>query len=454
MTKTILLACLLILIFNVKKGNSQISFSEHKISGFSQGVEVCSIDINKDGYVDLITTDFFGNVSLWGNNTDLTFTKRNIGSNFEIPRNVIAKDINNDSFIDIIVASPRDNMIVWFKNDGSENFSEIVIDNDFTGAHTADIKDINNDGHLDILCSGSDMNKIDGKIGWWENNGDETFTRHIVSDRFKKSTFIFGEDIDNDNDIDLLACGEINDEILWYENIGENNFTEHMIDGNFDAAHTVFARDLDKDGDIDILGAACASPNSHIAWWENNGNQSFTKRYISRLAGALWLDTVDINNDGFLDLVSAAYAEGIVLWLNDGNQNFERYNIKTNERCYNFTICDIDNDGSMDIVTAGSLSNRLIWFENNLVISSNRNNFQQKNDLIDVFPNPAKNNINIKSEIYPSQMSIYDFSGREIINKKVMNNNQNIDISNLKEGIYFLKITGNNKTAKRIFVKN
>ncbi len=243
-----------------------------------------------------------------------------------------------------------------------------MVDGNFVGAHTIDIKDVNDDGHLDILCSGFDFNFHNGEIAWWENDGLSPigWTKHLISDRFQQSPFIYGEDMDNDNDLDVIACGELNDEILWWENDGNQYFTEHMVDSLIDAIHTVIARDVDLDGDMDILGAACMS--SQIAWYENDGKQEFLKHPLGSFPGALWLDATDLDNDNDRDLFGAPQgATMLAWWENNGNQQFNKHNITstfTQSFCVVPTMMDNDND--TDLVAIGWQSNKISWFENKL----------------------------------------------------------------------------------------
>ena len=53
-----------------------------------------------------------------------------------------------------------------------------------------------------------------------------------------------------------------------------------------------------------------------------------------------------------------------------------------------------------------------------------------------IYPNPSKNNIFIDSKDLQT-INIYDISGMLV--KQLANTNHQIDISNLKAGIYFLK---------------
>jgi len=40
---------------------------------------------------------------------------------------------------------------------------------------------------------------------WWENDGTENFTQHILSDTCEFAGTVWAEDIDLDGDVDVLA---------------------------------------------------------------------------------------------------------------------------------------------------------------------------------------------------------------------------------------------------------
>ncbi|GAG80366.1 unnamed protein product, partial [marine sediment metagenome] len=71
-----------------------------------------------------------------------------------------------------------------------------------------------------------------------------------------------------DNDIDVIGASANYDDISWWENDGSENFTEHVIDSNLDGAIAVYAIDIDNDTDIDVLSAARDADD--ISWWEND----------------------------------------------------------------------------------------------------------------------------------------------------------------------------------------
>ena len=74
-------------------------------------------------------------------------------------------------------------------------------------------------------------------------------------------------DIDGDGDIDLMSASRFDDKISWYENNGSQNFTEHILTTNANHAHSVLASDLNSDGLMDIIG--CSREINNIVWFEN-----------------------------------------------------------------------------------------------------------------------------------------------------------------------------------------
>ena len=93
-------------------------------------------------------------------------------------------------------------------------------------------------------------------------------------------------DIDGDGHMDVLSASASfgGDKIAWFENNGSQSFTERVISSNADGGHWVYAADIDGDGDMDVLSAS--STDDKIAWYENDGNAepSFTKRDITTSA--------------------------------------------------------------------------------------------------------------------------------------------------------------------------
>lgn len=69
---------------------------------------------------------------------------------------------------------------------------------------------------------------------------------------------------------------------------------------------------------------------------------------------------------------------------------------------------------------------------------------------ISAFPNPASEILNIYIDTEQDELlySLYELSGKTIASGIIAGNNHQIDVSHLKAGTYFLKITTRNKMLK------
>lgn len=87
----------------------------------------------------------------------------------------------------------------------------------------------------------------------------------------------------------------------------------------------------------------------------------------------------------------------------------------------------------------------------NIVLSSI--NELKNNDFV-IYPNPSSDIINIQSinDLYVEELKIYDVSGKIIIEKN-KNNTNNIDVKQLKKGVYVIKIRTSNGISNKKFIK-
>ena len=119
--------------------------------------------------------------------------------------------------------------------------------------------------------------------------------------------------------------------------------------------------DLDNDGDLDIVLGNDAGPNS-ILW--NDGNLSFR---VERMwhGDTRAVNLVDVDGDGWLDIVFTRRTGGLTYWRNAGApgeaDRFVRETLPGIARpAYAMAWADLDADGDLDLVTgsydAGLLS--------------------------------------------------------------------------------------------------
>jgi len=119
-------------------------------------------------------------------------------------------------------------------------------------------------------------------------------------------------------------------------------------------------------------------------------------------------------------------------WIKDGVVfSTDKNIIDISAGCYQLNIKDTSCDIQLDSTIC--ISDYSSTIENN-----------DKSEVV-VFPNPASTYLNIKSNISEeANIQIFDISGKVLLTQKTVSNSQEIDISILKSGVYFLKINGKN----------
>jgi len=189
------------------------------------------------------------------------------------------------------------------------------------------------------------------------------FPKYLLDGNFTRANGVVSADVDGDGDMDILGSAIDANDIAWWENDGSQTFTKHIIDGNFLGALSVEVADVDGDGDIDVSAAAFSG--NETAWWQNDGNQNFTKHIIDAIV-ATSVYPKDVDGDGDLDFLGASFNDNSISWYaNDGNQNFTKHLIEVNYSSP-FDAYPVDMDGDSDIDVAGSagFGNTIDWFEN------------------------------------------------------------------------------------------
>jgi hypothetical protein len=312
----------------------------------------------------------------------------------------------------------------------------------------------------------------------------------MISDSTQSVRSIYAIDLDNDTDMDVLSVsstsGEFNkvSKIAWYENDGNQKFIDHAITDSATGANSVFACDMDSDTDIDIVLAA-----DDLYWYENDGNQSFLEHFIRTdiFDSHYSVYATDIHNDKDIDILSAASFTDptsdpggtsyiIYFYENDGNHDFSKYYIAHFNELVNVNFLDMDMDDNIDILYAiptrvypfvGRLACEIGWYENidtttNIKIQST--NFPLEFHLGNNYPNPFNPKTTI-SYLLPKasrvDISIYNILGQKVITlvaekQKAGNHNVVLDASRFASGVYFYRLVTDNgiiETKKMVYMR-
>jgi hypothetical protein len=347
------------------------AFREHTVAADFDGARsVYAADVDRDGDVDVLGAAVWDDdITWWENDGGQRFAEHTIGGGFDAAVAVYAADVDRDGDVDVLGAARDADDITWWENrrGGSPPWVEHTVKGDFNGAHSVYATDVDGDGDVDVLGAA----KFADDITWWENDGNQSFSEHIIQGDFDAAISVYAIDLDRDGDVDVLGAANYAHDVTWWENDGspgDGGWTPHTIDGNFDGAHCVYATDVDGDGDVDVLGAAYSAGD--IAWWENDGSQNFARHTIAgSFDAAAQVYAVDVDRDGDVDVLgAAAEADDVTWWENDGSPGDGGWIEHTIGGDLDGTrsvyAADMDGDGDVDVLGAGREADEITWWEN------------------------------------------------------------------------------------------
>jgi hypothetical protein len=293
---------------------------------------------------------------------------------YEKAGSIYAADFNNDNIMDMVGASygadlDPDIIAVWL-GDGAGGWDKYIVDNTYYNPSCVHAADMDQDSDIDVLaCS-----EYDNSIDWWENNGDGTsWTKHTATTSLYAPIWISTGDIDEDGDIDLLGAGTTSG-ILWFENKkGEagnwkNSFTAHAVSSTIDPACVIMAY-VNGDSDPDIVGSYYNAGG--VCWWENDGTPrdgGWTVHTIESGITVPSIDAADIDHYGNIDILGADNTNGkIILWKNvSGNGlSWAPKSVVTGfTGAWAVKSADMDLDGHLDVIGTSITDKEIRCWEN------------------------------------------------------------------------------------------
>jgi len=177
---------------------------------------------------------------------------------------------------------------------------------------------------------------------------------------------------------------------MWLENDSLGNFSEFQTLITYPSFHHIYFNDIDNDTDLDILNL---NGNTNIiTWFRNDGQGNFL---------------------GQQDIASLDETDIIISFV------------------------DLNGNSNRDILTKSYSGETISWYENLGTLSLNQNTLLN----LSIYPNPTKNILKINSNTTISQIEIYNELGVVVLSNL---NKNNIDISTLDQGLYFIKVKDEN----------
>ena len=272
-------------------------------------------------------------------------------------------DVDGDGDLDAVVANGRhwteQNYVFILTKRGYKVAQPLGVN--LSTTYAAPLADLDGDGDLDIL-TGNDMapNRI------FLNDGKGHFTEKGLFGQLEAPTrSLLLADINNDGHTDVLITNRGSANEICF-NDGKANFDNCISFGNAeDSTIDVAAADIDKDGDQDLVLANRDKQQNYI--YLNNGDGTFAKEGLPFGTGTDETRSVavaDLDEDGWLDIVSGNIGEPNVIYFGDKDHTYKRTLVvgAAEESTFHLLLADIDQDGALDIVTGNKATPSAVYF--------------------------------------------------------------------------------------------
>jgi hypothetical protein len=334
-------------------------------SGFiSEGVAVA--DVNKDGKADILAGAFWFEAPAWKQHRIHADTLDPVPG-YSTSFINFAIDVNNDGWIDLIRFDQPGGVCMWYENPkNQENLWRGRVVLKTAGIESPALADVDLDGKMDIICNDVSVKQVI----WLKSpvaTADTLWRRFVISRDPQRATHQYTHglgwgDVNKDGRNDIIIKSG------WWESpaeIKKEDWKFHEANLGEDGAN-MFVIDADKDGDQDVLSS---SAHNYGIWWHEQTEDKWITHDISKLfSQSHALQMEDINGDKIPDLVTGkryfahngkdpgAFEPSVLYWfefipgkkpvwvphLIDDNSGIGN----------NFVVKDINNDGWPDIITA------------------------------------------------------------------------------------------------------
>ncbi len=340
---------------------------------------------------------------------------------------VDAADLNGDGFFDIVFANgsgynkgtpdsiqPQTALF----NQAGENV--VDVSNNIFGAtqyngRAVKLRDVDNDGAIDIVLGTTWQSQSQLFMGDGAGNFDNTTPMSLPQGPLSVGDIELG-DVDNDGDLDMLLADWGADEEadlgmggvtkLWLQMGAPPQFND-IGTGLFEAAPANMPNvnvrwswdlefvDIDNDYDLDIVVSCFACQNASGFLFINDGSGNFTNATpgnYPQSTNALDVEPIDIDGDGFLDLLSTRDGPNgrNRILINNKDGGFTNATDmywpplqNPSSRDHSAAFYDYNSDGNVDIVLGAlkagvnPLPDRLMIQENNKTYTQNNMAFEE-----------------------------------------------------------------------------
>ena len=310
--------------------------SINRASGYVDDFSDLPVDVDGDGYIDIVQIGYFARKLEWLKNPGVSATTWTVNQIDAVGPTEFAflVDLNNDGkALELLpqFTGAAKLPAAWYEIQQGQWIKHVVSQPKFFG-HGIGAGDMNGDGRQDIVTPAGWLEApadVRAPGDWtfhgtpWNQMGTSCASTNPTPARPPAPAeygYMYVRDLNADKRADILttmghSCG-----VLWLEQVPDGTWVRHVIDDAWSAAHASTLADIDGDGRLDLVTGKRAQIHSDAnaaerdrlgMYWYTlpDGSAQTTTRHIieegGSMGGGLQIVAVDIDGDGDLDIIAS-----------------------------------------------------------------------------------------------------------------------------------------------------